>query len=187
MDVRVNQWSENAWALDDRIEVETELLGQGQIGAEASGRDDLVERTKHHAIDARHRNSALRAVDRYGSEARHELDAAIGDSGLQPRAQLASCGERVGCAAPVHLSDVRTANRPRDTSRLCNVRERDEVQERVEGRMATPDYKYAPTRIALSIRAQGCGYAVRDQVSRLSLPVCRYPISAERIGGAPGS
>ena len=128
-----------------------------------------------------------RALDRPGLKAGHELDGAgVLDEPADRLAERAALGELVGAAAAELVARGVAAHGPHDLRRRLLLAQRDEVDERVEGRVPGADDEHALAGVAVAVGAEDVRDAVGDALAVGALARGGHAAGAERVGARPG-
>ena len=181
--VGVDQRSKVARRLDAVVELEPQLAQQIEVRTEAGRGDDLVDHQPAQAVVDD--EPAVLGVDRPRLEAGDDLDRAVRHQASHRRAEGAAGGQLVVAPAAVVAVRGRAADGPDDLGPGLGVAQRDEVEDRVERRVAAADDEHAPAGVALAGAPEDVRDAVGDPVRVRALARGQDAAGADRVRPRP--
>jgi hypothetical protein len=185
--VEVDHRGQRAGALQDGVDVDTQLGHELQIGSEPGGVDDPIERSDLVAVGRDQRRSVGSVADAVGPEPGDELHDTMVDDLLSVGAQATAFGELVVGLAAEHLPRNAAADDPRDLGPGIASGQHGQVTDGVLGGVSGADDGDATLGIAAPVAAQHVEDSALDQSAGTTFTDCRASVGAERIGREPGA
>jgi hypothetical protein len=183
--VGVDHRRERPRGFDAVVEVEPQLAQHRQLGPEPGRHDHLVGVERACAVAQLEAAAGVGDLERL--ETRRQLDRAALQQAADGGAERATGRQLVVGAAAERVAERRSPHGPDDLGGRFAVAQRGQVQQRVERRVARADHEHPPAGVAVAVRAEDVGDAVRDPVGVVGLAGGGQPAGAERVGRGPGA